>query len=107
MNITAVYLASKDCFLAWLLELQSRIAWLVNRVNKATTRLTSHANDFANAKSHARKKPRMLVGNSVLYGGLRLLQNTDWNYGVIFEFLYSVIGLFLACEQVPALSRFV
>ena len=26
-------------------------------VNKATTRQTSHVNDFVNAKSHAREKP--------------------------------------------------
>ena len=30
-------------------------------VNKATTRQTSHVNDFVNAKSHAREKP-LLAG---------------------------------------------
>ena len=43
-------------------------AWLVCRVvgfsqgvNKPTTRETTHANDFVNAKSHAREKP-LLAG---------------------------------------------
>ena len=34
-------------------------SWFVNKqgVNKPTTRLRNDTNDFANAKSHARKKP--------------------------------------------------
>ena len=31
-------------------------AWLVSCINKPTTRPESHANDFLNAKSHAREK---------------------------------------------------
>ena len=45
-----------DCLepdsLAWHLALTKSFAWLVGRVNKPTTRQTSHANDLVNAKSH-------------------------------------------------------
>ena len=56
---------ASSCFsLAWLLAFTKSFAWLVCRVvEKLTTRQTSHANDFVNAKSHAKKKP-LLAGKS-------------------------------------------
>ena len=41
-------------------------AWLVSCVNKPTRRQESRANDFLNAKSHAREKLSLLQG-SLLY----------------------------------------
>ena len=38
-----------------------RVSCLSRDVNKPTTRQTRHANDFVNAKSHAREKP-LLAG---------------------------------------------
>ena len=69
------YPARRGFSLAWLLAFTKSFAWLVcrvvglfttrvcfsRRVTKPTTRQASHANDFVNAKSHARKKP-LLVG---------------------------------------------
>ena len=58
------YPASRGFSFAWLLAFKKSFALLVCRVvglftgvNKAITRQTSHANDFVNAKSHAREKP--------------------------------------------------
>ena len=55
-------------------------AWLVCRVvgfsqgvNKPTTRETTHANDFVNAKSHAREKP--------LLGGYLSASSIAWVFG--------------------------
>ena len=70
-----IYPTSRGFFLAWLLAFTKSFAWLACRVvglvtrrekqtrvvNKPTTRQTSHANDFVNAKSHAREKP-LLAG---------------------------------------------
>ena len=72
----STYPASRGFSLAWLLALTKSFAWLVCRVvvalwdvNKPTTRLTSHANDFVNAKSHVREKP-LVPGYSVHHQGL-------------------------------------
>ena len=46
------YPANRGFSLAWHLALTKSFAWLVGRINKPTTRQTSHANDFVNAKSH-------------------------------------------------------
>ena len=46
------YPANRGFSLAWHLVLTKSFAWLVGRINKPTTRQTSHANDFVNAKSH-------------------------------------------------------
>ena len=68
-----VYPASRGFSLGWLLAFTKSFAWLACRVvslfmprekqggNKLTTRQTSHANDFVNAKSRAREKP-LLAG---------------------------------------------
>ena len=62
------YPASRGFSLVWLLAFTKSFACLVCRevgfsrgVNKPTTRETRHANDFVNAKSHAREKP-LLAG---------------------------------------------
>ena len=47
-----VWVTCQPC--SWLVFLRPRFSW---GVNKPTTRLTSDANDFVNAKSHARQKP--------------------------------------------------
>ena len=59
---------SRGFSLAWLLAFTKSFAWLVCRVvgfsqgvNEPTKRETTHANDFVNAKSHAREKP-LLAG---------------------------------------------
>ena len=55
--------ASRGFFLAWLLAFTKSFAWLVCRnVNKPTTQQTSNANDFVNAKSHARETEPLLAG---------------------------------------------
>ena len=46
------YPAGRGFSLAWHLALTKSFAWLVGCVKKPTTRQTSHANDFVNAKSH-------------------------------------------------------
>ena len=53
----ATYHASRSSVsLAWLLAFTELFAWLVYRVvGLFTMRQTSHANDFVNAKTHARK----------------------------------------------------
>ena len=67
-----------------LLGLRSRwrgffVQWLAYGANKPTTRQTSHADDFVNAKSHAREKPQgnacgsMLVIKKGFLGELPLL----------------------------------
>ena len=64
-----VYLASRGFSLACRLAFTKSLVSLVCRVvgfcwgvqNKPTTRLTSDANDFVNAKKHAREKP-LLAG---------------------------------------------
>lgn len=49
--------ASSGFSLAWLLEFMKLFALLViSIVKKLTTQLTSNANDFMNAKSHACKR---------------------------------------------------
>ena len=50
-KVACVACQSRSCF----------VCTELGRINKATTRLISHANDFVNAKSHAREKP-LLAG---------------------------------------------
>ena len=68
----STYPTSRGLSLAWLLAVYQSFAWLVCRVvvalwdvNKPTTRQTSHANDFVNAKSHV-KEPREISARRVL-----------------------------------------
>ena len=72
----STYPASRGFSFAWLLAFKKSFAWLVCRVvvalwdvNKPTTRLTRHANDFVNAKNHASEKP-LLAGYSAHHRGL-------------------------------------
>ena len=54
------YPVSGDFFLAWLLAFTKLFAWLAGTDNPL-------ANDFVNAKSHAREKP-LLQGNDLSTG---------------------------------------
>ena len=69
------YAASRGFSFAWLLAFTKSFTSLFSRVvglftprgvNQPTTRQTRHANDFVNAKSHAKEKP-LLAGYHLLY----------------------------------------
>ena len=40
-------------------------------INKPTTRLTSHVNDFTNAKSHTRKKPLLAGYQNTIFNNFK------------------------------------
>ena len=70
-NVCSDYPASRGFSLARLLAFTKSFAWLVCRVvSVLTTRHTSHANDFVNAKNHARetsaRRVVQAIENSVL-----------------------------------------
>ena len=80
-NCTWRYPVSSGFFLAWLLEFTKLFASLViSIINKPTTQLTSNANDFMNAESHACKRESSVrLDNSVDFFGInRMPARSCW-----------------------------